>query len=210
MVSLLFSASCLAEDMIIKLPKPDLQSDVSLEEALSTRRSRRSYTDEPLTIKEISQLLWAGQGITREPYFRTAPSAGALYPIDLYIAVNNVTELKSGFYRYVPDGHRLHQIDSTSYQAKIHSSGLWQEALKSPPVTILLVADYGVITPKYGDRGIRYTFLEAGHIAQNICLQCESLGVGTVTIGAYDEEKLQRELPVENNIIYILPVGKLK
>jgi SagB-type dehydrogenase family enzyme len=119
-----------------------------------------------------------------------------------------VTELEAGFYRYVPDGHLLHQIDSISYQTKIYSSGLRQKSLKNPSVTILLVADYGVITPKYGDRGIRYTFIEAGHIAQNICLQCESLGLGTVTIGAFDEEKLQEEVPVENHIIYILPVGR--
>lgn len=209
-VLILFSANCLADDMIIKLPKPELQSEISIEEALSTRRSRRSYTEEPLTIRQLSQILWAGQGITEEPYFRTAPSAGALYPIDLYIAVNNVTEVEGGLYRYIPEEHYLHQIDSTSYQAKIYSSGLWQEALKSPPVTILLVADYEVITPKYGNRGIRYTFLEAGHIAQNIYLQCESLGLGTVAIGAFDEQGLQQELPVKNNIIYLLPVGRVK
>ncbi|MBC8527603.1 MAG: SagB/ThcOx family dehydrogenase [Candidatus Cloacimonetes bacterium] len=199
----------MANEKIIKLPQANFKGGISLEETLQKRRSRRRYRSEALSKKELSQILWSAQGITKEPIFRTAPSAGALYPIDIYVSIINVKDVDSGFYLYIPVEHHLIKIDSNSYKDIIYYFGYRQECLKNPALITLMVADYTKITPRYDERGYRYTFMEAGHISQNIYLQCESLGLGTVAVGAYDEEKLTKLLPVKNDVIYIMPIGKL-
>ena len=195
----------------IKLPEPHSTSETSIEKALKERRSVRDYKDEPLTLEEISQLLWAAQGITDpERNFRTAPSAGALYPLDVYLAAGNVTSLSAGIYKYNPQQHELLKIGDGDKRIEISQAALGQSAVKDGAALIILSAIYQRTTKKYGERGIRYVHLEAGHAAQNVYLQAVSLNLGTVTIGAFDDEKVKKaiNLLAEEEPLYLMPIGK--
>jgi len=196
----------------IKLPQPQYDSRSSVESTLLKRRSIRRYTDEPLTLVEISQLLWAAQGVTHHRGFRTAPSAGALYPLEIYIVAGKVTGLVAGIYKYKSNHHELLKIVEGDKRSELCRAALNQSAVKNAPVVILFCAVYQRITFKYGQRGIRYVFIEAGHSAQNICLQAVSLGLGTVTIGAFNDDKVKKIVNCEadEEPLYIMPVGKLK
>lgn len=194
----------------ITLPPPELSSEVSLEETLHQRRSIRDYSDEALTLAEVSQLLWAAQGVTAEWGGRTAPSAGALYPLELYAIVGNVDELAPGVYKYRPDGHALVQLRDEDVRVELAEAALDQTWVKDGAIDIVISAVYERTTTKYGDRGVRYVHMEAGHAAQNICLQATALGLGVVTVGAfYDDEikdvvgMLEDEVP-----LYLIPVGR--
>lgn len=193
----------------ITLPPPTLSSEVSLEETLRQRRSIRDYSDEALTLAEVSQLLWAAQGVTAEWGGRTSPSAGALYPLEVYAIVGNVEELAPGVYKYRPDGHALVQLGDKDVRVQLAEAALDQTWVKDGAIDIVISAVYERTTTKYGDRGVRYVHMEAGHAAQNICLQATALGLGVVTVGAfYDDEikdvvgMLEDEVP-----LYVIPVG---
>ena len=196
----------------IKLPQPQYDSRSSVESTLLERRSIRTYSDEPLTLAEISQLLWAAQGVTHNRGFRTAPSAGALYPLEIYIVAGKVTGLATGIYKYKPNLHELSKIVEGDKRTDLCRAALNQSAVKNAPVVILFCAVYQRMTVKYGQRGIRYVFIEVGHSAQNICLQAVSLGLGTVPIGAFHDDKVKKILNCEadEEPLYIMPVGKLK
>jgi len=194
----------------ITLPAPTLSSEVSLEETLRQRRSIRDYSDEALTLAEVSQLLWAAQGVTAEWGGRTAPSAGALYPLEVYAIVGNVEELAPGVYKYRPNGHALVQLRDEDVRVELAEAALGQTCVKDGAIDIVISAVYERTTTKYGDRGVRYVHMEAGHAAQNICLQGTALGLGAVTVGAfYDDEvrevvdMLEEEVP-----LYVIPVGR--
>lgn len=167
---------------IIKLPEPFQDSKTSVEKALSERRSVREYKNEPLELAEISQLLWAAQGITDRRGFRTAPSAGALYPLELYIVAGNVNHLPNGIYKYNPNGHELSRVAEGDKRTELCDAALGQLSVSDAAAIIVFSAVYDRITGKYGNRGIRYTYTEVGHAAQNICLEAVSLNLGTVTI----------------------------
>jgi SagB-type dehydrogenase family enzyme len=195
---------------VITLPAPKLSSEVSLEEALHQRRSIRDYSDEALTLAEVSQLVWAAQGVTAEWGGRTAPSAGALYPLDVYLIAGNVDELAPGIYKYRPDGHALVQLGDEDVRVELAEAALGQTWVKNSAIDIVISAVYERTTTKYGDRGVRYVHMEAGHAAQNICLQATALGLGVVTVGAFDDDQvkdvvgmLQDEFP-----LYVIPVGR--
>lgn len=196
----------------IKLPQPQHDSRSSVESTLLKRRSIRTYSDEPLTLAEISQLLWAAQGVTHHRGFRTAPSAGALYPLEIYIVSGKVTGLATGIYKYKPSSHELLEVVEGDKRKDLCRAALNQSAVKNAPVVILFCAVYQRMTVKYGQRGIRYVFIEVGHSAQNICLQAVSLGLGTVPIGAFHDDKVKKILNCEadEEPLYILPVGRLK
>ena len=196
----------------IKLPQPQYDSRSSVESTLLKRKSIRRYTDEPLTLVEISQLLWAAQGVTHHRGFRTAPSAGALYPLEIYIVAGKVTGLAAGIYKFKPNKHVLLKIVEGDKRSELCKAALNQSAVKNAPVVILFFAVYQRITVKYGQRGLRYVFIEVGHSAQNICLQAVSLGLGTVTIGAFNDDKVKKIVNCEadEEPLYIMPVGKLK
>ena len=196
----------------IKLPQPQYDSRSSVESTLLKRKSIRRYTDEPLTLVEISQLLWAAQGVTHHRGFRTAPSAGALYPLVIYIVAGKVTGLAAGIYKFKPNKHVLLKIVEGDKRSELCKAALNQSAVKNAPVVILFFAVYQRITVKYGQRGLRYVFIEVGHSAQNICLQAVSLGLGTVTIGAFNDDKVKKIVNCEadEEPLYIMPVGKLK
>ena len=196
---------------VTNLPEPNLQSNFSLEQALKQRRSRRDFSDNPISLNQLSQVLWAAYGITKEPIYKTAPSAGAIYPMTIYVSTCKVKNMENGFYRYIPETHSLKLIDDNNYKKIIYKLGYRQNCLKNPAFTILMAANFNKIENRYGNKAKRYTFMEAGHISQNIYLQVESLGLGTVAVGAFNEASMNKNLPVkaEENIIYIMPIGNL-
>jgi len=196
----------------IKLPDPKLESEVSIEEAILRRRSIREYLDEPITTSDVAQLLWAAQGIT-EPTrkFRAAPSAGALYPLETYVAVGNVKDLEKGVYKYNPYKHTMIKTLDVDVRSELAKAALGQRWVEKAAIDIIITAVYERTTRKYGSRGIRYVHLEAGHAAQNIYLQAVSLKLGTVVVGAFHDETVKEilKLPKNENPIYIIPVGKI-
>ena len=196
---------------LINLPPADKKSTTSIEEALSKRRSVREYKKEGLSLKEVAQILWATQGIT-EPEWggRTAPSAGGLYPLEVYLVVKEVEGLTVGVYQYLPKEHQLKRIVEGEISDKLAQAAVNQIYVQEAPVNLVITGIYSRTTGKYGERGIRYVQLEAGHAAQNVYLQAESLNLGTVTIGAFEDEKVREllNLSQEETPLYIMPVGK--
>jgi SagB-type dehydrogenase family enzyme len=198
------------EAEIIKLPQPNVDGKVSIEEALLLRRSVRDYKDMPLALKEISQLLWAAQGITNPFGFRTAPSAGALYPLEVYLVAGNVKNLPQGVYKYKPKSHTLIRVIKGDKRSELSAAALRQSCVKKGAAVIVLAAVYERTMKKYGQRGIRYVHIEIGHASQNIYLQAVSLKLGTVVIGAFDDGKVKKALHMQNaeQPLAIMPVGK--
>jgi len=190
----------------IPLPTPSQRGGVSLEEALTRRRSIREFREEELSSAGISQLLWAGQGITDPRGFRTAPSAGALYPLELYLASGE------GVYHYLPQSHSLAMLSLEDMRLGLWGAGLKQGALREATAIIVIAAVYARTEAKYGPRAERYVHLEAGHAAQNILLQATALDLGAVPIGAFYDQKVQEvlALPSDHEPLYLIPVGHLR
>jgi SagB-type dehydrogenase family enzyme len=190
---------------ILQLPAPEQKGKMSLEEALARRRSVREFTPEALTERELSQLLWAAQGITHAEGLRTAPSAGALYPLELYVAS------AGGFYRYEPRRHQLIRLSDHDLRAPMRRAALDQEAVTQAPAVFVFVAVYERISRKYGAVRVgRYVHMEVGHAAQNLLLEAAALGLGGVPIGAFDDEALHKALglPADHRPLYLVPVGR--
>ena len=202
--------SGLKSQPVIKLPAPRFESAVSLEKALILRRSVRDYSRATLTLQEISQLFWAGQGITDHDGLRTAPSAGALYPLELYLVVGNVEKLPRGLYRYRSAQHHLIEIEHGDWLKELASAALGQDCLSGCSAAIVITAVYERTTGKYGQRGIRYVHMEVGSAAQNIYLQAASLGLGTVLVGAFDDSEVKRLLNLPSSVepLGLMPIGK--
>jgi SagB-type dehydrogenase family enzyme len=186
------SASGKEQPEVIKLPEPRYDSQTSVERALQQRRSVRDYLDEPLTLAEVSQLLWAAQGITDPNGFRTAPSAGALYPLELYLVVGNMTDLAKGVYKYHSQQHELVKVSQEDQRRALAAAALGQSCVADGAVSIVIAAVYERTMRKYGQRGVRYVHIEVGHTAQNIYLQAVSLNLGTVIVGAFDDDRVQK------------------
>jgi SagB-type dehydrogenase family enzyme len=196
----------------MKLPKPKTHGDVSLETAIKQRRTIRSFTSEPLSLEQCSQLFWAAQGITETRGFkRAAPSGGALYPMDIYAIVGEkcIKGLKSGIYHYDPKGHAVSLVSEGDLRNKVADAAMSQIWIATAPLNILITAEYHRITGKYGKRGVRYAIIEAGHIGQNILLQSEAMGLGAGVIGAFNDEKIGQivNMPPSYEPLLILPVG---
>lgn len=196
---------------VISLPAPETAGNASVEEALAGRRSVRQYAGPLPDRSDMAQLLWAAQGLTGSRGFRTAPSAGALYPLEIFVACGNISGLPAGVYRYLPDSHALEQVSGRDAREDLFKSALLQEPVRTAPATIIIAADYNRTTQKYGERGIRYVHMEAGHAAENIYLQAYALGIGTVTIGAFDDNGVRSVLglPPEKIPLCLMPVGKV-
>jgi len=194
----------------MKLPGPRLQGKVSIEQVLFERRSVRGYKNEPLTLAEVSQLLWAAQGITDDYGFRTAPSAGALYPLEVYLVAGDVSGLSSGVYKYVPGGHSLTSVLDGDLRSELAKIALNQTFIADAPVSLVITAVYKRTTSKYGERGIRYVDMEAGHAAENLLLQGVALGIGAVTVGAFDDGQMIKllKLPGDEAPLYIIAAGR--
>jgi SagB-type dehydrogenase family enzyme len=185
------------------LPEPKLKGEMSLEETLAQRRSVRSFTEEELTLEETAQLLWAAQGITALWGGRTAPSAGALYPLEIYVATPN------GLYHYAPQEHKVIIVSQEDLRLKIWEVALEQEAIREAAAVFVITAVYERTAKKYGDRAERYVKLEAGHACQNILLQAVALDLGAVPIGAFYDDQVQAvlSLPPDHEPLYLIPVG---
>lgn len=196
----------------IKLLEPEYDSNTSVEQALLERRSVRAYKDEPLTLAEVSQLLWAAQGITGpRKGFRTAPSAGALYPLEVYVVINNAEGVTKGVYKYKPHEHELVKVRNGNVRDELVVAALEQTWVGECAIVIVFSAVYERTIQKYGDRGIRYVHMEAGHAAQNVYLQAVSLNLGTVVVGAFKDDEVRKILNMsdEEHPLYIMPVGKI-
>ena len=209
----LFYESVLADAYCytIKLPEPEYSSEVSVEEALRARRSVRVYTNDVLTPAEVSQLLWAAQGVTAPGGLRTAPSAGALYPLRVYIATGRVVNIPSGIYKYDPLEHVITNIAEGDRRAEL-AAAAGQAWIKDGAVVIVLSAVYARTGKKYNGRSTRYVHMEAGHAAQNIYLQAVSLHLGTVLVGAFDDRKIKKiiGMPREERPLGLMPVGRME
>lgn len=191
---------------IIDLPVPKIKGGMSLEEAIITRRSIRSFDEKELNLEQISQILWAAQGITDKEGHRTAPSAGALYPLELYIVK------KDGVYHYVPEGHKMELILKGDLRKELKEICLGQQWIEDAPVDIVITGVYKRTTIKYSERGVRYVHLEAGTACQNILLQAVSLGLGAVPVGAFHDNQVQEILNLEKEEIpfFVIPIGYKK
>jgi len=199
------------QEATIALPAPRLKGKISLEETLQNRRSIREYKSTPLKLDEVSQLLWAAQGITSDWGGRTAPSAGALYPLEVYLVAGKVEGLVGGIYRYIPSGHQLVKLKDGDSRDKLSEGALNQSCVADAPISLVITAIYERTTVKYGDRGIMYVHLEAGHAAQNICLQAVALGLGAVPVGAFEDQKVIDVIGMNKSEspLYIISIGKI-
>ena len=193
-----------------KLPKPRLQGNFSLESALSTRRSVSSLQNTPISLDDLGQLLWAAQGVTNSENLRTAPSAGALYPINVYAVVGDVSGLGPGVYKYRPGTHDLIEIGNVDKREALCRAALIQTTIREAPVVIVLAANFEKTTVKFGRRGFRYVLMEVGHAAQNVCLQAVALQLESVVIGGFSDAKVSRILGIDSGYtpLYLLPQGK--
>jgi SagB-type dehydrogenase family enzyme len=195
------------------LPNPHGYRGLSLEEAIERRRSRREYRAEPLSLEELSRLLHAAGGITDPPRgFRAAPSAGALYPIETYAVVHNVTELAPGLYHYAVADHALEQLRTGELRTDMMVAGIGQEMLGQAQVCFILSAIFQRTRWRYRERTYRYVLLEAGHIGQNLYLAATSMGLGACAVGAFLDDNLNDLLGVDGEdeaVLYIITVGRV-
>jgi SagB-type dehydrogenase family enzyme len=201
----------------VELPSPETTGPMSVEEAIAQRRSVRNYTDEPLSLQDLSQLLWAAQGIT-DPVqkLRAAPSAGATYPLEVYVVVgtDGVTELTEGVYRYDPFEHKLENILEGDIRSDLADAALGQIWIREAPVNIVIATDYVSTAQRYEphwgiERVHRFVHMEAGHVGQNLYLQAEARGLGMVVVGAFYDGQVQTllGLPANKTPLYIIPIG---
>ncbi|MHC4122744.1 MAG: SagB/ThcOx family dehydrogenase [Planctomycetota bacterium] len=198
----------------VKLPEPDYKG-LTVETAVRKRRSVRNYSKKPVTLSQLSQLLFAAGGVTGRMYgqlLRSSPSAGALYPFEIYTVINNVQDLPKGIYHYSALDHSLELVKAGDFTSKITDAGLEQDMLGQAGVTFILSAIFDRTRCKYGERGFRYVYIEAGHISQNIYLQSVSLGLGSVCVGAFVDEKVNQLIDIDGQneaVIYLHAVGSL-
>ncbi len=194
----------------IKLPEPRLDSGISVESALRRRRSVREFDRGPLTRAEVSQLLWSAQGVTNPDGRRTAPSAGALYPLEIIVAAGKTTDLPAGLYRYRPYPHELLLTVPGDLRAQLAAAALEQYWMAEAPITFVIAAVYERASRRYRQRAERYVHMEVGHVAQNVHLQAVALGLGTVVVGAFDDAEVKRvlSLDAQEQPLCLLPIGK--
>jgi len=209
-ISLFFLCNCSAQNDHIHLPSPESEKGISVENALSQRRSVRDFKEQDLDIKQISQLLWSAQGITSDWGGRTAPSAGATYPVEIYLVVNSSEKLSPGLYHYNNKDHSLQLRKKEILGKKLRQASLGQMPIEEAPVNIIITAVFQRTAKRYGERAERYVYIESGHVGQNIYLQAESLGLGTVVIGAFHDEQVKKILGIDEDVIVIMPVGEKK
>jgi len=196
----------------MQLPDPKADGDVSLEMTIHQRRTVRSFHGTALTLTQLSQLLWAAQGITEpEGFKRAAPSAGALYPMDIYGAVGGdcIERLNPGVYLYKSATHSFSLIQEGDVRRDIAMASLGQMWMSYAPITFVITAEYSRIMGKYGQRGVRYAMIEAGHIGQNIFLQSLALGLEAGIVGAFEDQKIIQVMGIKSTHepLLLMPVG---
>jgi len=188
---------------ILTLPKPNLDGSMSLERAVAARRSWRDFSQQALTLEQIGQLAWAAQGQDTKSKYRTVPSAGATYPLELFV----VTE--EGLFHYLLAKHALEKLTDQDLRSALASAAWGQEFIEAAPLTLVFAAEFPRTTSRYGQRGVRYVYMEAGHAAQNVHLQAEALGLGSVAVGAFDDASVSKVLLLPKHLepVYMVVVG---
>jgi len=189
-----------------------LNSSTSVEEAIQSRRSKRNYSEEPVTKQELSQILWAAQGITDEAGHRAAPSAKSAYPYSLYVVVRNVTDVPEGLYLYNPEDHSLGSVGLADAGDRLIEAGV-QATSQSSPVVIALTAAPAAMLKQFPDSDpLPNVFLEGGHIGQNIYLETESLRMATVVTGGFNQQAVVNALELDSAnqiVVYLIPFGHI-
>lgn len=196
-----------AGEMMIKLPAPKQKGNISLEETIKKRRSERNLSGKELTLEQISQLLWSCQGITDKGRgFRSAPSAGATYPLEVYLVSPD------GLFHYIPETHSIEKIKNKDLREELSIACLSQRFVKDAAIDIIMCADFKRTTGRYGKRGENYVYIEVGHAAENVNLQAVALGLGSVPVGAFSDGAVKKLLDLPEDIvpIYVIPVGYVK
>lgn len=199
-----------AQGSPVPLPEPETGGKMLVEQALAARRSIREYAAESLSLAELGQLLWAAQGITNDRGFRAAPSAGATYPLTILVCAGNVDGLANGVYRYDAQSHDLKTSLAGDCRIELARAALDQSWISEGAAVLALAATYGRTTGRYGERGIRYVHMEVGHAAQNIYLQAVALGLGTVFVGAFHDDRVKAVLALDGDEapLGLMPVGQ--
>jgi len=196
---------------VIKLPPPARHGGMAVAEALEARRTVRRFAARPLDLPQVSQLLWGADGISDPRGLRTSPSAGATYPLDLYLVVGErgVINLPAGVYRYLVAEHALQSAGSGDLRAPVARASLHQTWMAEAPVMVVITGEYRRCMARYGQRGIRYTHMEAGNVSQNLFLTAEALGLGAGIVGAFDDKALAQvlKLPPAHEPLLVMPVG---
>lgn len=200
------------KEATMKLRPPKTDGTVSVEYAIKQRRTIRSFSPGILNLNQLSQLLWSAQGMTENGGFkRAAPSAGALYPMDVYAVVGSgsVERIEAGVYHYENNGHALSYITKKDVRDGVAKASLSQMWMARAPLNIVIAAEYSRITVKYKERGIRYAMIEAGHIAQNLFLQAEAMGLKAAIVGAFHDNELIEilKIPRTHEPLLIMPIG---
>ena len=198
----------------IALPSPSYKGTVSVEEALKARRTHRSFQSRPLTLKQFSQILWGAYGVTAQKYgsfLKTAPSAGALYPLDIYgvVGQGGVETLAPGVYHFRPENHAVELVKQGDLRAEVARHALQQMWMAKAPLMLIITGEYTRSSIKYGPRGVTYTHIEAGHVGQNIFLQAEAIGLKAGIVGAFNNQQIIRVmgLSTSHDPLLIMPVG---
>lgn len=188
---------------IVELPEPKLSGAVPLQKVIAARRSRRNFSSKPLSLEQLGQLAWAAQGQAAHSKYRTVPSAGATYPLELFAVTDR------GLFHYVHAKHVLERLHKRDLRSALASAAWSQAFVAAGALTLVFAADFARTTSHYGQRGIRYVYMEAGHTAQNVHLQAEALGLGSVAVGAFDDESVHKVLALPKNLepIYMVVVG---
>ena len=190
---------------VVKLPAARTTGGMPLDQALVSRRSVHDFASASLTWGEIGQLLWSAQGITHDDDKRTAPSAGATYPLELYVATVD------GPFQYRPNGHNVARVTARDVRKDVQRAAGEQDALNAPAVFVFAAVPARTAA-RHGDRAMRYLQIEIGHAGQNLLLEAVALGLGAVPVGAFSDADLQRVLglPADRVVLYLVPVGHVR
>ena len=192
----------------IQLPAPHFKSAISVEEAILRRESRRDYKNSPISLEALSQLLWSAQGIRNSAGFRVAPSAGAKYPLELFVIVRHVSNLKPGVYHYQPQFNRLELVQMHYDKSLFNKAALKQTWVRDAPVVIIIASNTKRTAEKYHQYAFRYVLMESGHVAENMMLQAVSLKLGIVGVGGFDDKAVQEIFHLKGlHVLYLICIG---
>jgi SagB-type dehydrogenase family enzyme len=188
---------------LLILAKPNLKGSISLEQIIAARRSCRDFRSVPLGLEQIGQLAWVAQGQSTSSRYRTVPSAGATYPLELFVVTSD------GLFHYLQAKHALEKLVDEDIRSALASAAWGQEFIEAAPLTMAFAAEFERTTGRYGQRGVRYVYMEVGHAAQNVHLQAEALGLGSVAVGAFDDEAVSKVLQLPDYLepVYMVAVG---
>ncbi len=201
------ATDAIEEGQFMQLPEPKRDGERSLEAAIQARRSRRVFEDKAITKEQLGQVLWCTQGMTDERGLRAVPSAGATFPLEVYAVVGKVEGMEPGLYRYMWELHALEVVKKGELRKQLAQAALSQQFIASAPATIVIAADYQRTAARYGGRAQRYVYMEVGHAGQNIYLQCETLGLCTCAVGAFEDRQVKEVLGIAEEPLYIMPFG---